>query len=70
MKHDIASIGNDFFPLGLVGGKIADQIRQEYKEGKYEGMRSPHHSPRKLSPIKSPLKERLLSPTSIKTKIQ
>ena len=68
MKHDIASIGNDFFPLGLIGGKIADQIRKEYDEGKYDGMKSPRRSPSKVSGSQSPLKQSLLSPAINKTK--
>ena len=70
MKHDIASIGNDFFPLDLIGGKIADQIRKEYEEGKYDGMKSPRRSPSKVIESRSPLKQSLLSPTINKSKYE
>ena len=53
MKHDIQSIGNTWFPLGLIGGKIADQIRDEYKQGKYSGKMSPP-----TTPATSPMKDR------------
>jgi short-subunit dehydrogenase len=35
MGHEMQNWTSAFFPLGLLGSKIADQVRQEHQSGKY-----------------------------------